>query len=193
MALISAPRNSLSSGEDKDYCNSRRNSSTYNIHKGDWRKPGLLPFTSGSWRMSRSSTKETKSRKGRPHLQRQRDPESNDMMLFGAGLFRFKGWPRRVSGTWGWRWILDAAAYGAGLPLFSLGVAVDRFKEGNDVGRSHLMLLLLFSLFFWVGMLPLKGRKGEIAGSHGETQISIILVLRLTKQINLRGEEKPFR
>lgn len=91
-------------------------------------------------------------------------------MLFGAGIFRFRGWGRRVSGTRGKRCILDTAAYGVGLLLFILEEAIDLFKEGNDVGRSHWMPLLLFSLFLSVGMLLLRAEEEKSLAVPGRSR-----------------------
>lgn len=59
------------------------------------------------------------------------------------------------------------------MPLFSLGEAIDLFKEENDAGSSHLMLVLHSVLLLWNAAT--EGRGGEISGSHGETQVSFTL------------------
>lgn len=46
---------------------------------------------------------------------------------------------------------------------------MDIFKKGNDVSSSHLIRMLLFSLFFSIGMLPLRAREEKspaVVGGH---------------------------
>lgn len=46
---------------------------------------------------------------------------------------------------------------------------MDLFKEGNDVSSYHLMRTLLFSLFFSIGMLPLRASEEKspaVVGRH---------------------------
>ena len=69
---------------------------------------------------------------------------------------------------------------------------MDLFKEGNDVGSSHPMLMLLFSLFLSVGMLPRRAEEEKSPAVMGRHRYPLSSC-RLTKQINLRSEEKPFR
>lgn len=79
-----------------------------------------------------------------------------------------------------------------GVTSFSLGEASDLVEEGNDMGSSHPMRVLLFSPFFLVRMPPWRAEEEEspaVVGRHRYPLSS----WRLTKQINLGSEEKPFR
>lgn len=67
---------------------------------------------------------------------------------------------------------------------------MDLFKEGNDVSSSHLVLMLLFSLFFSVGMLPLRAREEKSPAVVGRHRYSLSY-LRLTKPINPGVRRSP--
>lgn len=177
MVLIATLRNSASSGEDKDY-NARRNSSIYSIQKAlwelrglcrNWRKPGLLPFRLGLEAWWAGVWQETNHLGRADHIYKGKETKrAMTWHCLGLTYSISRGGRGRVSATWGWRCILHATAYGAGLPLFSLRKAIDRYKAGNDVGSSPLMLIL-FSLFLWVGMPPLRAEEEKslaVMGIH---------------------------
>lgn len=99
--------------------------------------------------MSRSSPEGANSLTRGNHMDKDRETKkSNNMTRVAAGLFHFRRWERRVKGHEAADVVCGAIAYRAGLSLFHLDKAKDHLKEGNDVGSSHLTLVLLISLFF---------------------------------------------